>query len=129
MNSKKLVKIWTRVLTQECWQKSAAEQKKIILRLREILKSKKKDYLLAGIVRAALREMGKNARFEVVFAREQTSAVFSKLEKQLARRLDTGEDADVKIDPLIIGGFVARTDKYLVDASVKGQLENLKNNF
>jgi len=32
----------------------------------------------------------------------------------------------VKIDSSLIGGFVAATDKYLVDASVKGQIEQLR---
>jgi F0F1-type ATP synthase delta subunit len=35
----------------------------------------------------------------------------------------------VKIDPLIVGGFIAATDKYLIDASIKGQLKQLGKNF
>lgn len=126
MNSKKAIKIWTAALIAECAGKPAAEQKKIILRLKEILKAKKRDYLLAKIVTGALAEMKKRARFEIIFAREQSEETQKKLEKKLAARLDAVEDAEMKIDPSLIGGFVAATDKYLVDASVKGQIEKLK---
>jgi len=68
----------------------------------------------------------KRARFEIIFAREQSEETQKKLEKKLAARLDAVEDAEMKIDPSLIGGFVAATDKYLVDASVKGQIEKLK---
>lgn len=129
MNSKKLVKIWKTVLVEECAQKTAAEQKKLILRLKEVLKSKKKDYLLACIVRGALAEMKKRAKFEIVFARKQSPEVVDKLEKKLSRGLDADEDADIEIDASLIGGFVALTDKYLVDASIKGQLDQLRKNF
>ena len=70
--------------------------------------------------------MKKRARFEIVFAREQSEETRKKLEKKLAARLDAVEDAEVKIDSSLIGGFVAATDKYLVDASVKGQIEQLR---
>lgn len=129
MNSKKAIKIWTAALIKECCGKTAAEQKKIILRLKEILKAKKRDYLLARIVLEALAEMKKMAKFEIVFAREQTAEVCAKLENKLARRLGAGEDADIKINPAIIGGFVAATDKYRIDASIKGQIEQLKKSY
>ena len=129
MNSKKAIKIWTAALIKECFGKSAAEQKKVILRLKEVLRGKKRDYLLEKIVSNALREMKKRAKFEIVFAREQSPEVCAKLEKILARRMENGENADVKIDPLIVGGFIAATDKYLIDASIRGQLEQLGKNF
>ncbi len=129
MNSKKAIKIWTAALIKECFGKSAAEQKKVILRLKEVLRAKKRDYLLGKIVSNALGEMKKRAKFEIVFAREQPAEVSAKLEKILGGRMENGEDADVRIDPSIVGGFIAATDKYLIDASIRGQLEQLGKNF
>jgi len=83
MNSKKAIKIWTAALIKECFGKSAAEQKKVILRLKEVLRAKKRDYLLGKIVSNALGEMKKRAKFEIVFAREQPAEVSAKLEKIL----------------------------------------------
>jgi F0F1-type ATP synthase delta subunit len=126
MNSKKAIKIWTAVLIKECAGKTATEQKKMILRLKEILKAKKRDYLLPRIVTNALAEMKKQARFELVLAMPHAKETLSKLEDKLAGSLDVVDDADIKIDPAIIGGFVARTEQFLVDASIKGQIEQLR---
>jgi len=126
MDSKKAIKIWTAALIKECAGKTAVEQKKIILRLKEILKVQKRDYLLKKIVGNTLAQMKKQAKFEIILAREQSAEVVANLEKILAKQLDIGEDADVAIDPSIIGGFVAITDKYLIDASAKGYLEQLE---
>jgi F-type H+-transporting ATPase subunit delta len=126
MNSKKIIKIWTTVLVKECHGLTAAEQKAVILRLKEILKSKKKGYLLARIVRDALAAMKKLARFEIVLAHPIPAAAIDELEDKLADKFDRGDEADIKIDPAVIGGFIAKTDQYLMDASIKGNLEQLR---
>jgi len=114
------------VLIKECTGKTAAEQKSIMLRLKEILRSKKRGYLLQRIVRDALAAMKKQAKFEITLAHSQSDDAIKQLEDKLAARLDSGDEADIKIDPSIIGGFIAKTDQYLVDASVKGSLEQIK---
>jgi len=129
MNSKKAIKIWTTVLIKECDGKSAAEQKKIILRLKEVLRAKKREYLLKKIVENALNAMKKRARFEITLAHDQSEAVIEKLEDKLGDKFGKDDAADINIDPKIIGGFVAKTDEYLYDASVKGWLEQLKKNY
>jgi F0F1-type ATP synthase delta subunit len=126
MNSKKTIKIWTTVLVKECEGKTAAEQRAVILRLKGILKSKKRGYLLERIVRDALGAMNKLARFEIVLAHSQPAGAIAGLEDKLAERFDRGDEADIKVDPAIIGGFIAKTDQYLMDASIKGNLEQLK---
>jgi len=126
MNSKKLIKIWTTVLVKECHGKAAAEQKAVILRLKEILKGKKKGYLLARIVGDALAAMKKLARFEIVLAHPIPAGAIGVLENKLADKFDRGDEADIKIDPAVIGGFIAKTDQYLMDASIKGNLEQLR---
>ena len=70
--------------------------------------------------------MKKRAKFEITFAREHDLTMRARLEKKLAECLGASEDADIKINPSIIGGFVAATDGYRMDASIKGQIEKLK---
>ncbi|MFA6376704.1 MAG: F0F1 ATP synthase subunit delta [Candidatus Paceibacterota bacterium] len=125
MNSKQLIKIWARVLAGACDGKTAAAQTKIVGRLKEILKGKKKEYLLPKIVENALALMAKENRFEIVLAHEQSGDTFNKLKERLARVLGAS-DAKVKIDAALIGGFIAKTDRCLIDASVKGLLEQLR---
>lgn len=129
MNSKKAIKIWTIALIKECDGKSAAEQKRVILRLKEVLKAKKREYLLKKIVENALAAMKKQARFEITLAHGQSGAAVEKLEEKLGKKFGKEDTADINLDPGIIGGFVARTDEYLYDASVKGWLDQLKKNY
>jgi F0F1-type ATP synthase delta subunit len=125
MNSKQLIKVWTRVLIKEAKGKTAAEQKKIFVRLYEILKNKKKEYLFAKILERVLVAMEKETKFEIVLAHEQPIEAVNRLEERLGKLLCV-RGARVRTDPAIIGGFIAKSDQYLVDASVKGFLEQLK---
>ena len=125
MNSKQLIKIWTRVLIKEANGKTTAERKKIFVRLYEILKSKKKEYLFPKILERVLVSMEKEAKFEIVLAHEQPLEAVNKLEEKLGKLL-CARDAQVRTDPAIIGGFIAKTDQCLIDASIKGFLEQLK---
>jgi F0F1-type ATP synthase delta subunit len=125
MNSKQLIKVWTRVLIKEAKGKTAAEQKKIFVRLYEILKNKKKEYLFAKILERVLVALEKEMKFEIVLAHEQPIEAVRRLEERLGKLL-CARDARLRTDPAIIGGFIAKSDQYLVDASVKGFLEQLK---
>ena len=116
------------MLAGACAGKTAAAQKKIFGRLKEILKGKKKEYLLPKIVENTLALMAKENRFEIVLAHEQSGESFNKLEERLARVL-CAADAKMKIDAALIGGFIAKTDQCLIDASVKGKLEQLKKTY
>jgi F0F1-type ATP synthase delta subunit len=125
MNSKQLIKVWTRVLIKEAKGKTAAEQKKIFVRLYEILKNKKKEYLFAKILERVVVALEKEMKFEIVLAHEQPIEAVNRLEERLGKLL-CARGARVRTDPAIIGGFIAKSDQYLVDASVKGFLEQLK---
>jgi len=126
MNSKQLIKIWSRVAEDACAGKSLADQKKIFARLEAILKAKKKSYLLARIIDNAHKSLAKRDKLEIVLAHEQTDLTVVKLKKILSAKMESGQNAVVKIDPALIGGFVARTSQYILNASIKSQLEQLK---
>ena len=129
MNSKRTIKIWTIVLAKACAGKTKAEQKAAILRLAEILESKKKGYLLAKIIERTLVGMSKQKKLEITIAHAQTDETIEKLKKNIAKRLDGWEEVETKINPGIIGGFIARTEQCLLDASVKNQLEQLRKRY
>ena len=61
---------------------------------------------------------------------EVTSALPLALDEQVAIRADLATrgtlDVDFKVDPRILGGLVVRVGDRVVDASVSGQLESLK---
>jgi F0F1-type ATP synthase delta subunit len=126
MNSKQSIKIWSRVLTEACEGKPAAEQKKAVKRLEEILKAKKKGYLLPVIAANAFGEIENKSKFDIVMAHPQSPELVEKLKKKIAKRFGSGADAKVAVDPKLIGGFVAKSSQYLLDASVKNHLQQLK---
>jgi len=129
MNSKQTINVWSRVLQEMGAGKGAAEQKKIVARLEAILKRKKKEYLLPVILEEAAAAAAKKAKLEISLAHEQPAEVTEKLKKALAKGFEGWEKTEVRINPDIIGGFVAKTSQYLVDASVKSQLGKLRRSY
>lgn len=129
MNSKQAVKIWSRVLAEACDGKTAAEQKKTVARLAEILKAKKKGYLLAEIVKNAFAALEDKNRLEITLAHPQSDELVRSLGKKIAAKFRDGRDTAVAVNPAIIGGFTAKSSQYLLDASVKSRLEKLKKTF
>ncbi|MCU0652731.1 MAG: F0F1 ATP synthase subunit delta [Candidatus Pacebacteria bacterium] len=129
MNSKQTIKIWSRVVTEACEGKTLAEQKKVLVRLEEILKAKKKSYLMPKIVANAAAALQSSAKLEITLAHAQSPELAEKLKKRIASAFEAGSDAKVLVDPAIIGGFVAKSSQYLMDASVKNFLQRLKNKF
>ena len=68
--------------------------------------------------------------------RARLTAVTPPTEQMLQRLRDlvrsaTGDDAafDVTVDPSLVGGFVLDLDDYLLDASVKRQLDLIREQF
>ena len=126
MNSKQTIKIWTRVLREALGGKTPAEQKAALLRLKDILENKKKGYLLLEIVKKASVAMARQEKLEITVAHAQPAEIIDKLRKKLEKNVDGWTEIDTKIDPGIIGGFIAKTEQYILNASVKNQLEQLR---
>jgi len=61
----------------------------------------------------------------VISAFELTPAQQSEINVAMTRRLDTRVELRVEIDPNLIGGVVIRTGDTVIDASLRGQLEQL----
>ena len=59
------------------------------------------------------------------FSKEQKNVLQSKLEKILDKKVRLNFKTDMKL----VGGFIAKVDDTLYDASIKHQLELLKKQF
>jgi F0F1-type ATP synthase delta subunit len=129
MNSKQTINVWSRVLQEMTAGKTAADQKKTVARLEAILKRKKKGYLLPMILKKSGAAAEKQTKLEISLAHDQPAEVTGKLEKALAKGVEGWKKTEVKINASLIGGFVAKTSQYLVDASIKNQLEKLRRSY
>ncbi|MCK5044156.1 F0F1 ATP synthase subunit delta [Candidatus Parcubacteria bacterium] len=105
--------------------KNEQEKQKIVKNLAEILEKKKRTYLLYQI----LREFEKHSREnEVVLtlSRRIEPKLLEKVKNDLRKVF--GDECVFKLetDESVISGFKAKSNNYLVDASIKGLLEKLK---
>ncbi len=126
MKTKTAITTWARVLAMMTKGQPEPVKKKIILRLREQLKRKKKEYLLPKILESADKYAARKEKITLVLARETDSRTKELLEQRLKAFLGQEKRIELKIDGSIIGGFVAQTEDCLIDASVKKYLNQLK---
>lgn len=71
-------------------------------------------------------ELQKNYHFVVTFAVEMKEGEVETLKRALARRMGFSVTLSQRIDPTIIGGFVVQMKDHVINASIKGQLEKLR---
>ena len=84
--------------------------------------------ILRDFIKMYYRSVGVR-KAQLTTAREPSERLLQRL-KDLVRQ-KTGEDViiEVRVDPSLVGGFVFDLDDYLLDASVKRQLELIRNQF
>lgn len=127
MKSVKIISIWTRVLAEVLDGKTASERKRLISKLEEILKLKKKEYLLPKILHNTLEIFTRRKRLELTLARDHSADTVDALKRKLSGYFGKEKIVEVTVDGNIIGGFIAKTEDYIVDASVKKFLNQLHN--
>jgi len=104
----------------------------LALNLADLLVAKKRLHLLADLVAEYRRLMNAHRGIEEA---EVTTAVgvdrpqAEKIGRGLAAMAGKGVLLEMKVDPEILGGFVARLGDKLVDGSVRTRLEDLKKNL
>lgn len=126
MKTKNIISTWARVLAILLEGRSEGEQEKTITRLEDMLRLKKKDYLLPKILEETEKIFDKKIKIELTLAREVGKDVQDALKKKLTELLGESKKIEMKIDESIIGGFVAKTENYLINASIKDYLNQLK---
>ena len=62
----------------------------------------------------------------VTAAKKLSATQQKKLNVALTQRLQKKVQLDCTVDPELLGGVMIRTDKWMIDGSVKGKLEQLK---
>lgn len=107
---------------------AAADRQKILMRVQAVLAQKKKDYLLPKILETVINDIQKRDRLEIVFAREQDKETVEKIRINLAA-VGKGKEVAARIDEAIIGGFVAKTRDYIINASIKDYLDQLERQY
>ncbi len=84
--------------------------------------------IFAAYIAVADKETGyKN--LELTSAFDLGDAEVEKLKKELEDYFKCKLKVKISTDPALLGGFVAKTDEVIVDASVKNQLEKLRKTF
>jgi len=73
-----------------------------------------------------LRTREKQATAYVRAAKELDAAQTAKLKEMLEKKLGKQIDIQVDIDPAVIGGFSVFVDGFLIDRTVKKQLQDMK---
>ncbi|MDD3734912.1 MAG: F0F1 ATP synthase subunit delta [Candidatus Pacebacteria bacterium] len=117
---KKLVKTLF-LLTKE---KSDEEKQKIVKEFLILLKEKNKLRFLPAIL-DELKKLEKKTKIELILARNFNQEFLEEVKKNIKENFGEKE-IKIKIEPEIIGGFLAKDENYLVDGSVKGILNNFK---
>jgi F0F1-type ATP synthase delta subunit len=128
MTTEKEISIWVESLLAILKEGDKGKQVVAAERLREILKKKKKEYLLPKIIGKLERAYAKKNKVELLLARDYSSADISRFSGKIQNIFGKGKNVSVSINENLIGGFRAKTDTILVKASVKDFLEEMKKN-
>lgn len=119
------IKKFAKVLISLAENKSPEEKKEIIKNFLAILLQKKKIHL----VRKILKEVGREkAKKEIILflAKKIDEKTLKEMKEKLTDFFGKEKEFKIKVDENIIGGFLAKSQNYLVDASVKGLIQELK---
>lgn len=126
MKEEKLISTWAKALFLTQANKSEEEKQKIIKRLAQILKKRKKEYFLKRILKRFEKVFQRENKVELIFARNQNPDFLEKTKKRLRDIFGPGREIKMKIDEDIIGGFRIKTGNLLIKASLKDFLTDLK---
>ena len=125
MQTKNQVKILAEILFSATENKSDQQQREIARNFLKVLKNKKKIYLLPQIFKE-LQKISKKDEIELIFSREIQGEDIKKIEEKLRSVFGKEKIFKIKINKRLISGFVAKTNNYLIDASINGVLERMK---
>ena len=103
------------------------EAKNLFQLLVQLLKKKRKLYLLTKILKEVKKEEEKE-QVEILLAREFDVQTKRKIKEEI-ERIFKGKEAKITIKEGIIGGFLAKSKDYLIDGSIKGMINRCLNNL
>ena len=126
MTTEKEISIWVKSILSILEQESKEKASLAAERLLEILKKKKKEYLLPKIIKKLERDHSKKNKIDLFLAKDHSQRTREDLEKKLLKIFGEGKKINVKIEEDLIGGFRAKTDSFLISASIGDFLNELK---
>ena len=122
---KNQAKILAEILFSATEDKSDQQKQEVAQKFLKVLKIKKKVYLLPQILKE-LQKISKKDEIELTFSREIQDEDIKKTEEKLRTIFGKEKVFKIKTDKRLISGFVAKTNNYLIDASINGVLEKMK---
>jgi len=129
MIAEKEISIWTEALLSILEGKTKEEKKALFKKIIEILKNRKKEYLLPKILKRFESMCSKRKMVELYFAREQSTGLIKKMKKKISGMFGRDKNIEVKIEKDLIGGFRVKTANFLIKATVKDFLNELKSYY
>jgi F0F1-type ATP synthase delta subunit len=121
----KKIKKLAKILISLTDDKSEKEKEEIIKFFLVILRQRKKIHLAKQI----LRELGREKRKKEVmlnFARKLDEKIVAEIKEKLKGLFGKEKEFKIKIQEELIGGFLAKSQNYLIDASIKGLINKLR---
>ena len=125
MQNENQAKMLAEILFSATENKNDQQQRKIAQNFLKVSKDKKKIYLLPQIFKE-LQKISKKDEIELTFSREIQGEDIKKIEEKLRVIFGKEKVFKTRTDKHIISGFVAKTNNYLIDASISGVLEKMK---
>jgi len=124
MNPLKDIQKLAEILLSLTEGKSPKEKEKIIKDFLLVLREKNKIHLLSKILRE-LRKMERKREVNLFLAKKIDEEIKKKLKETIKRILGKEKEIKIKIDENIIGGFLVKSENFLIDASIKGLLNKV----
>ena len=91
----------------------------------EVLRRKRKLYLLPRILKAYQNYL-KRKKGILVFAREPDREILEKIKTTFRDVFQESQMTEMKINKDILGGFIIKTENFLIDASIRGLLRKVE---
>ena len=127
MKNEKIISIWSKSLLAAQENKTKEQSQKVLTRLVIILKKQKKEHLLPEILEKAKNILQRKKRVELFLGKEHSLESMSGIKKKLSDFFGQDKEIEVNISKELIGGFRAKSEKFLVRASIKDFLNEIKN--
>lgn len=129
MKNEKIISIWSKSLLAAQENKTGEESQKVLARLVNILKKQKKEQFLPKILENAKNSLQRKKRVELFLGKEHSQEAVSKIKNKLLDFFGYDKEIEVNINKELIGGFRAKSEKFLIRASIKDFLNEIKSNY
>ncbi len=126
MTTEKEISIWVRSLLAILEENDRSKLAEAAKNLAVILKRKKKEYLLPKIVQKLEKAYLKKNKMELFLAKDHSPSVRRILSQKLSEIFGKEKTISAKVEEDLIGGFRIKTNNFLIKASIKDFLDELK---